>query len=408
MEKSPLLLAILLFSLVVGSIGFVNPVNALVEEGVTTNPIPPGYGFIDFEEGVDGEVVASTVPGVSFTTTMGLDWIYADIRTGSYNARSLTDPSVNYGNYVVNGYFCAWLGVSGDQGRIDFTEGPASYFSALFSTNSGVTVDAYDSDDNLIATSGWADGNYGTYTFTRCTIEAPGIAYVIVHDTGNYWEIDDIVTDAPGVPREGLEDALREINELQIHLLVLYDEELIDDYKLNRMWHSLDLAYNLTANAMWYLDNERLGFDDLKEGMSSLYHAVAELEGLVDVIQSWVEQGYMAGELTEGIVEELVRIQLKLVNKAAEEAESEIMLAIDALEDAEARGKYVPWLWGQVEQAIMSFEDGEDWLDEGWLSKAIHYYKTAFWRAQYVVNRAYDWRWDIDIKDWIDLLEQDQ
>lgn len=178
------------------------PVSALVEEGVTTNPVPPGYGFIDFEEGTDGAVVASTVPGVSFTTTMGFDWIYADIRTGGYNARSLTDPSVNFGDYVVNGYFCTWLGVSGDQGRIDFTMGTASYFSCLVSTFSGVTVEAYDSEDNLIAESGWASGNLGTYTFTRLTVEAPEMAYIIVHDTGNYWEMDDIVTDAPGVPRE--------------------------------------------------------------------------------------------------------------------------------------------------------------------------------------------------------------
>jgi hypothetical protein len=199
-NRSSLAVSICMLSLL--AVVFVGPVSALVEEGVTTNPVPPGYGFIDFEEGTDGEVVASTVPGVSFTTTMGYDWIYADIRTGSYNARSLTDPSVNFGDYVVNGYFCTWLGVMGDQGRIDFTLGTASYFSCLVSTGSGVTIDAYDSEDNFIAESGWASGNLGTYTFTRLTVEAPEMAYIIVHDTGNYWEIDDIVTDAPGVPRE--------------------------------------------------------------------------------------------------------------------------------------------------------------------------------------------------------------
>ena len=198
MKKTFVFLALASFALLMSTC----PVNALVEEGVTTNPVPPGYGFVDFEEGTDGEVVASTVPGVSFTTTMGFDWIYADIRTGGYNARSLTDPSVNFGDYVVNGYFCTWLGVSGDQGRIDFTMGTASYFSCLVSTFSGVTVEAYDSEDNLIAESGWASGNLGTYTFTRLTVEAPEMAYIIVHDTGNYWEMDDIVTDAPGVPRE--------------------------------------------------------------------------------------------------------------------------------------------------------------------------------------------------------------
>ncbi|MBU4347687.1 C40 family peptidase, partial [Patescibacteria group bacterium] len=125
---------------------------------------------------------------------------YGDVRTGNYNARSLTDPQYNYGDYVVNGYFVAWLGATGDQGRIDFTEGAASYFSLLTSTYSGLTIDAYDSNDNLIATSGWANGNLNTGTFTRLTVSAPGMAYVIVHDWGNYWIIDDICTDAPGVP----------------------------------------------------------------------------------------------------------------------------------------------------------------------------------------------------------------
>ena len=173
-------------------------VSATVEPGVTTNPCPPGYGFIDFEEGTDGVQIVSQIPGVQFTTTSGYNWLYADVRTGNYNLRSLTDP-YNYGSYVTNGFFCAWLGVSGDQGRIDFTEGTASYFSVLTSTYSGLSLDAYDSGGNFLATSGWASGNLYTYTFTRLTVEAPGMAYVIVHDTGNYWEIDDIVTDAPGV-----------------------------------------------------------------------------------------------------------------------------------------------------------------------------------------------------------------
>jgi len=175
----------------------VNPVNALVEEGVTENPVPPGYGFIDFEEGIDGEVILSTIPGVEFTTTMGLDWLYADIRTGYYNVY----PYGHQG-YECHGYFFAWLGTSGDQGIITFTMGTASYFSVLTSTYSGLTIDAYDSDGNFLATSGWADDNLWTRTFTRLTIEAEGMAYVIIHDTGNYWLIDDLVTDAPGVPRQ--------------------------------------------------------------------------------------------------------------------------------------------------------------------------------------------------------------
>jgi len=168
-----------------------------IEEGVTRNVVPKGCALLDFEEGTEGSVIKSTVQGLRFTTTLGYDWVYCDVRTGQYNARSLTDPSVNFGHYVVNGYVAAWLGIYAGQGRIDFVLGPASYFSVLTSTYSGLCLEAYDSNNNLIATSGWAEGNLYSYTFTRLTVAAEGIAYIIVHDTGNYWEIDDIVTDAP-------------------------------------------------------------------------------------------------------------------------------------------------------------------------------------------------------------------
>lgn len=177
---------------------------ASVEAGVYTNPVPPGCGFINFEEGVDGQVIRSTIPGLSFTTTLGYDWVYGDVRTGEYNARSLTDPTVNHGSYVVNGYIFAWLGPNTGEGRIDFVNGArASYVSVLTSTNSGLEMDAYDSSGNLIATSGWANGNYGTYTFTRLTVQAPNIAYVLIHDTGNYWLIDDIVANVGGQSSQG-------------------------------------------------------------------------------------------------------------------------------------------------------------------------------------------------------------
>jgi hypothetical protein len=204
-------MATLLVMLVIMFSVAVRNTNALVEPGVYTNPVPPGYGFIDFEEGIDGQVISSTLSGLIFTTTLGYDWIYSDIRTGYYNARSLTDPSVNFGDYVVNGYICAWLGPNMGQGRIDFVNGTGSYLSVLTSTYSGLCIDAYDSNNNLIATSGWATGNLYSYTFTRLTVQAPNMAYVIVHDTGNYWLIDDLVTDAGGVQRaytyekEGLE-----------------------------------------------------------------------------------------------------------------------------------------------------------------------------------------------------------
>ena len=182
--------------------GGVLPALATVETGwpagkanICKNPTD---GFIDFEEGTDEAVILSTIPGVKFTTTYGIDWRYGDIRTGKYNVYPYGGQA-----YETNGNFFAWLGVTGDTGRIDFTEGTATYLSVLTSTYSGLTLEAYDTNGNLIATSGWAANNLWTRTFTRLTVEAPPgktIAYVMVHDWGNYWLIDDLCTDAPGVP----------------------------------------------------------------------------------------------------------------------------------------------------------------------------------------------------------------
>jgi hypothetical protein len=150
----------------------------------------PGDGFMDFEGGMDGQKIESTVPGMEFITSEGLDWVYGDIRTGEYNVY----PYGHQG-YECNDNFFAWLGPTGDWGRINFTEGTATYLSVLVSTYSGVKLDAYDADGNFLATSGWAEDNLHTRTFTRLTVDAPGMAYVIVHDTGNYWLIDDTCTD---------------------------------------------------------------------------------------------------------------------------------------------------------------------------------------------------------------------
>lgn len=152
--------------------------------------------FIDFEMGIEAAEIENTNPGVKFTTTSGVNWRYGDIRSENYNVYPY-----NGAFYEINGNFFSWLGETGDSGRVTFTGGTASYVSVLVTTYLGVTMEAYDKDGVLLATSGWASGNLSTRTMTRLTVEAEGIAYVIVHDTGNYWLMDDMCTDAPGVCR---------------------------------------------------------------------------------------------------------------------------------------------------------------------------------------------------------------
>ena len=196
-KNKAILIAMMLMLTAAGSLTLITQqVGALVETGVHNNPVPPGCAIVDFEDGTEGQIISSTIHGLQFTTTYGIDWKYADIRTDNYNVNPYGTTA-----YECNGNFFAWLGVSGDAGRIDFTEGDASYFSILVSTLSGVTIDAYDSSDNLIDTSGWADDNTYTTTMTRLTIQHPDMSYVIIHDTGNYWLMDDLVTDAPGIDR---------------------------------------------------------------------------------------------------------------------------------------------------------------------------------------------------------------
>ncbi len=156
-------------------------------------------GFMDFENGVDQLPIRSTIPGMEFTTTMGYDWVYGDIRTGLYNVNP-------YGSklYECDGNFFAWLGPNQGSGRIDFTGATAKSISMPTSTNYGTYVDAYDSSGNLLATD-YADPNTGTGTMSEIKVTASSIAYVIVHDTGNYWLIDDL----------RVRDLLRETNAFQ-------------------------------------------------------------------------------------------------------------------------------------------------------------------------------------------------
>ena len=144
--------------------------------------------FIDFEGGIDTTEVKSSNPSLEFTNTSGLDWQYLDFTTGKYNT-----------SYIMNGDTTTWLGVTGNTGRITFKGGTGSYLSLLTKTYSGLEMDAYDANGNHLANSGRAGDNLSTGTMTRLTVEADNISYVEIHDSGNYWTVDDICTDAAPV-----------------------------------------------------------------------------------------------------------------------------------------------------------------------------------------------------------------
>jgi hypothetical protein len=84
---------------------------------------------------------------------------------------------------------------------MDLVEGKASYFSLLTSANSAMHLEAYDIGDHLLetATSSGANTGTGTMAELRISRSSTDIAYVVIHDSGNYFVVDAICTDAPGV-----------------------------------------------------------------------------------------------------------------------------------------------------------------------------------------------------------------
>jgi hypothetical protein len=158
-------------------------------------------GYIDFENFSDGYDLSSTaIQGVQFTTTNGYTWVVGDFATGPYNGKY---PN---GAYTSQGTKWAWLGENEGSGRIDFVDGPASNFSLLVSANTPVQVDAYDSSNNRLGTAGPVSPNINTGEMDSLAVTSTSanIAYVMVHDSGNFFLVDSVCTNAASVPTGGV------------------------------------------------------------------------------------------------------------------------------------------------------------------------------------------------------------
>jgi hypothetical protein len=165
--------------------------------------------LIDFEDGTDQQPIHSTIEGMAFTTTAGYDWVYGDEREPQYNVQPAPDPN---GPYACNGHGFAWLGPNQGLGRIDFTDNGYKTVGLSYSSSDSTFLEAYDVSGELMELAS-GPGNIGTGQLGRLAVTG-NIAYVFVHDTGNYWLVDDLfVTDAladaqsrvPGKYRRDLE-----------------------------------------------------------------------------------------------------------------------------------------------------------------------------------------------------------
>ncbi len=163
--------------------------------------------FTGFEDGTEGATI-SGVSGLTFTTSGGNDWVYGSIDATAppapYNINSI-DLAINHGIYQMYGRIFAWLGVSQDWGRIDFTDQNGTWFQVGVTSASDFWLEAYDSGGVLLDTA-HTGTNYGGSDMAFLRVDAGAgnnIAYVIVHDTGNYWLIDEFEGDMAGTDSGG-------------------------------------------------------------------------------------------------------------------------------------------------------------------------------------------------------------
>lgn len=160
--------------------------------------------FMNFEGGLGndlGQIMG--IPGVTFTESGGLPWVYADATSNNWNLRSVNlNTTWGGGYYNMYDYVCAFLGTSGDWGRIDFDDQNGTWFQTGISCYYDVSLEAYDASDNLLDIATATYNLYPDYldmTFLR--VDAPtgtNIAYVKIHDSGNYWCADNMTGDMAG------------------------------------------------------------------------------------------------------------------------------------------------------------------------------------------------------------------
>jgi hypothetical protein len=158
--------------------------------------------FMNFEEGLgnDGGLITG-IPGVTFTTSGGQTWRYGDATTNNYNVFSVnTGNQWLAHNYNMYDYVFAWTGTSGNQGRIDFDDQNGTWFTVGISSYSNFYITAYDAGGNVLdtASTGPCTRDDGYTDMVFLTVTGTDIAYVILHDSGNYWCLDNMSGDMAG------------------------------------------------------------------------------------------------------------------------------------------------------------------------------------------------------------------
>lgn len=166
--------------------------------------------LMDFE-GIPGDVQAINdyYTGVTFgSSSTGSPLVTRRASTNNYNISSTNGNTYNSGEYWIHGDVgvTSALDSSGNDGKISFDNADATYVDIQYCCNSNFFLEAYRADGTMIdsavggANLRFANGNAGGPGLLSVTWNGVDhIAYVIVHDTGNFWVLDNVRTDASDV-----------------------------------------------------------------------------------------------------------------------------------------------------------------------------------------------------------------
>lgn len=172
--------------------------------------------FLDFENGIEGGNV-SNIAGISFKDYNGFTAKYDDIRTNNYNYWNFYSENLNKssgsGLYHMFGNFAISAGINADARGlvVDFTNNDGTFFKtgySMYSANGSLFhLEAHFTDGSVKDVTGSStiktvNGQYVGGPMNFLTVNATTSAlidYVVLHDTGNYWIVDNMSGDASGV-----------------------------------------------------------------------------------------------------------------------------------------------------------------------------------------------------------------
>jgi hypothetical protein len=163
-------------------------------------------------ENIPGDIQAinNFYSGITFgSSSTGSPLVTRRASTNNYNISSAPSGTVYNGGYY---WIYDDVGVtsaldnSGNDGKVSFDNEDATYVTIAYCAESTFWLEAYDTNGNLLDT----DSGAANLRFFNGNEAGPGsltvnwdgvnyISYVIVHDTGNFWVIDNLDTDATGL-----------------------------------------------------------------------------------------------------------------------------------------------------------------------------------------------------------------